>query len=82
MTTSATFTPPYPPSWIDRLLDWIGRLRMPNWLFYLGLTVVEVPLYSELNRIIDAGELERVDVLNRIANSLINERDIVHKIST
>lgn len=26
---------PYAPSWVDRLLDWIDRLPLPAWLFYL-----------------------------------------------
>lgn len=28
---------PYPPSWIDRLTGWIGRLPVPPWAFYLAL---------------------------------------------
>ncbi|HZY43310.1 MAG TPA: hypothetical protein VFF70_01050, partial [Anaerolineae bacterium] len=32
--------------------DWIDRLRMPNWLFYLLLTIVEFLLYYGLNRVI------------------------------
>jgi hypothetical protein len=28
---------PYPPSWIDRLNDWVNRLPTPPWLFYLCL---------------------------------------------
>ena len=27
----------YPPSWVDRLLDWVKRLLGPSWLFYLVL---------------------------------------------
>jgi hypothetical protein len=26
---------PYPPSWMDRLVDWVDRLPMPSWLFYV-----------------------------------------------
>jgi len=26
---------PYPPSWIDRLIQWIDRLPIPAWLFYV-----------------------------------------------
>lgn len=48
-TTNSTFTPPYPPSWVDRLIDWIDRLRMPNWLFYLGLTLLQFALYFAIN---------------------------------
>src|SRR6266496_981840 len=33
---------PYPPSWIDRLMDWVQRLPGPAWLFYLGVTLVLV----------------------------------------
>jgi hypothetical protein len=28
---------PYPPSWVDRLTDWVRRLPVPSWAFYLGL---------------------------------------------
>jgi hypothetical protein len=27
----------YPPSWVDRLTDWIDRLPFPVWVFYVGL---------------------------------------------
>jgi hypothetical protein len=28
---------PYSPSWVDRLQEWVGRLPMPRWVFYVGL---------------------------------------------
>jgi hypothetical protein len=31
------FVPPYPPSWIDRLMAWVDRLPGPAWAFYLIL---------------------------------------------
>ena len=35
---------PYPPSWVDRLTDWVRRLPVPAWTFYLvlglGLTLL------------------------------------------
>jgi hypothetical protein len=31
---------PYPPSWVDRLTDWVERLPVPAWVFYLGVAVV------------------------------------------
>ncbi|HZY43931.1 MAG TPA: hypothetical protein VFF70_04200, partial [Anaerolineae bacterium] len=40
-TTSTTFTPPYPPSWVDRFIGWIDRLPVPAWLFYIVLLVAE-----------------------------------------
>src|SRR3989304_2516758 len=33
------FTPPYPPSWYDRLARRIDRLPGPSWLAYLVLGV-------------------------------------------
>ena len=29
------FVPPYPPSWVDRFTDWVDRLPIPWWSFYL-----------------------------------------------
>lgn len=41
MTASnPAFTPPYPPSWIDRFTRRVARLPGPDWLFYLGLWLV------------------------------------------
>ncbi len=31
---------PYPPSWLDRLTDRVGRLPGPYWAYYLGLGLV------------------------------------------
>ena len=36
---------PYPPSWVDRLIDWVERRPGPAWLFYAGLAVVELWLF-------------------------------------
>lgn len=33
-------SPPYRPGWIDRFWDWIDRLPIPAWLFYIGMYVV------------------------------------------
>ena len=30
-------TVPYPPSWVDRAIDWVRALPGPSWLFYLAL---------------------------------------------
>ena len=35
---------PYPPSWVDRLIDWIERRPGPAWLFYAGPAVVLIGL--------------------------------------
>ena len=35
----AAFIPPYPPSWVDRLTDWVDRLPIPWWLFYVLLAL-------------------------------------------
>ena len=31
---------PYPPSWADRVIDWVRALPGPSWLFYLALGTV------------------------------------------
>lgn len=33
-------SPPYRPSWVDRLTDWVDRLPVPAWAFYLALGLV------------------------------------------
>lgn len=33
------FIPPYAPSWFDRLTDWVDRLPIPWWLFYVLLAM-------------------------------------------
>jgi hypothetical protein len=41
------FIPPYPPSWVDRFTDWVERLPIPWWLFYLtvGLLLEAIQAY-------------------------------------
>ncbi len=37
-TTEARTRPrPYAPSWIDRFSDWVERLPLPEWVFYVAL---------------------------------------------
>lgn len=38
-TTPGVLTPPYPPSWFDRLTSWIDRLPGPAWGFYVFLAI-------------------------------------------
>jgi hypothetical protein len=40
--SGATFAPPYPPSWFDRLTDWVDRLPGPAWAYYLILGAIAV----------------------------------------
>ena len=35
-----SFAPPYAPSWLNRFTDWVERLPVPAWVFYLGAWVV------------------------------------------
>jgi hypothetical protein len=37
-----SFTPPYPPSWLDRFTGWVDRLPWPAWAFYLLLAVATI----------------------------------------
>ena len=32
-----TLAQPYPPSWVDRFIDWVSGLPGPSWLFYIAL---------------------------------------------
>jgi hypothetical protein len=40
METTGTHTHPYPPSWLDRLTDWVERLPGQSWVFYTALGLV------------------------------------------
>jgi hypothetical protein len=35
----AQYAPPYLPGWPDRVINWVRKLPVPAWLFYLGLAV-------------------------------------------
>jgi hypothetical protein len=37
---------PYPPSWIDRLNDWVNRLPLPSWVIYLCLWLFLIIIQS------------------------------------
>ena len=39
-TVPEVWVPPYPPSWFDRLADWVERLPIAWWLFYVLLAFV------------------------------------------
>lgn len=39
-TANPVRIPPYPPSWLDRLQDWVDRLPVPYWVTYSLLGVV------------------------------------------
>jgi hypothetical protein len=45
-TTASSQERPYKPSWLDRFTDWVGRLPIPAWVFYvslgIGLMLVQV----------------------------------------
>lgn len=43
---TASWSPPYPPSWVDRLTDWVERLPIPWWLFYLLLAALLIGLVA------------------------------------
>ncbi|HEY0071028.1 MAG TPA: hypothetical protein VGE04_13760 [Chloroflexia bacterium] len=39
---------PYPPSWVDRLTEWVRRLPLPSWAFYLALGLISASLFTPL----------------------------------
>jgi hypothetical protein len=41
--------PPYPPSWVDRVADWVRRLPIPAWSFYSVLALALVLLDAAAN---------------------------------
>lgn len=44
---------PYPPSWIDRLNDWVNSLPVPPWVFYLCLWLFLLIIAESGNRWLD-----------------------------
>ncbi len=38
--STRSFVPPYAASWIDHLTDWVDRLPMPWWLFYMLMALL------------------------------------------
>ena len=44
---------PYPPSWIDRLNDWVNRLPAPPWVFYLCLWLLLLIIAESGHRWLD-----------------------------
>jgi len=47
-TSAGVFTPPYPPSWFDRVTAWIDRLPGPSWAFYLLLATALILAVSAI----------------------------------
>src|SRR5258707_1081088 len=41
--------PPYPPSWIDRVTDWVKLLPIPAWSFYSVLALAMVLFDAAVN---------------------------------
>ena len=44
--TTESEKPPYPPSWVNRVNDWVKRLPIPAWLFYLALGLALTLLHA------------------------------------
>jgi hypothetical protein len=65
MASPKNSTPPtYPPSWVDRLVDWIDSLRGPYWLFY-ALAIIVMGVFINAMLWLGGGlPLGEVDVIN------------------
>lgn len=64
----------YPPSWVDRLLDWIDRLPVPTWAFFLILFFVSTlgsHAISWLNNTLPWGQPSFLQVLNGVWPPLV-----------
>jgi hypothetical protein len=51
-TLAARLVRPYPPSWVDRLINWVDKLPGPAWVAYLGGLLTAI-LLSHAARWID-----------------------------
>ncbi|MDQ3707448.1 MAG: hypothetical protein M3437_19920 [Chloroflexota bacterium] len=40
---------PYPPSWVDKFTDWVRRLPMPAWVFYLAVVILSAVVLLPLD---------------------------------
>ncbi|MCC7352471.1 MAG: hypothetical protein IT330_01845 [Anaerolineae bacterium] len=54
---------PYPPSWLDRLMNWVDRLPIPAWAFYLSLTVVSILLVNTMRWLETARAVGTLDLV-------------------
>lgn len=59
--------PPYPCSWIDHLIRWIGRFPAPLWLFY-GLLAAVLALWSNAVMWLDGSQPAGTFVTMRVAD--------------
>jgi hypothetical protein len=60
-TESVGFEHPYPPGWLDRLIDWIDRAPGPNALYLIGLLLAEAMYVTGLlwwNQKLPVGEVD------------------------
>lgn len=55
---AVTFVPPYPPSWLDRLIDRIGRVPGPAWWPYAASILLLVGLLGLTQRLADPGSFD------------------------
>ena len=70
MTTAINKEGPYKPSWIDRFNNWVEKLPIPAWIFYVvfafALLLVQI-LFLWLDRGLQAVELLPIIIFNGLA---------------
>lgn len=75
MTKGATLhnseTPPrpYSPSWVDRFIDWVGRLPGPSWLFYVVLWLALFLMANAVKWLDGSQPLGTIELLSTVSAS-------------
>ena len=72
VAAEARVAQPYPPSWVDRLTDWVQRLPFPSWAFYLAVGLVLSLVYLALLLWSTGGPTEQFPLYTIVVYGFLN----------